>query len=70
LTAGRDDFQFRAGMQEMVREPGAGFDEMFAVIQDEQQLFAAQIIRDGVDQPDALDFAQIERGGDCLENVS
>ena len=55
-------FRFRAGMQELVRELGTGFDEMLAVIQDEEQLFAAQIIRDSVNEWDTLDFTQVESG--------
>ena len=48
----------------MIRELGTSFDEMLAVIQDEQQLFGAQIVRDGVDQPGALKFTEMERGCD------
>ena len=44
----------------MVRELGTGFDEMLAVIQDEEQLFAAQIIRDGINEWDTLHFTQAE----------
>jgi hypothetical protein len=69
LPARRDDFQFGAGMQKMVREPGTGLDEVLAVIQHEQHLFAAQIIGEGVDQRDALGFAQMEDGGNGREDV-
>ena len=51
-------------MQEMIRELGTSFDEVLAVIQNEQQLFGAPIIRDGVDEPGALEFMEMERGSD------
>src|ERR1051325_10552175 len=56
-------------MQEMIRELGARFDEMFAVIQHEQRLFAAQIVREGVEQWNTLQLAYMERGGDCRGNI-
>ncbi|HEY6074564.1 MAG TPA: hypothetical protein VIV15_14540 [Anaerolineales bacterium] len=56
-------------MQEMIRELGTGFDEVLAVIQDKQQVFAAQIIGDSLKQRDAVELAQMERGCDGGEDV-
>ncbi len=48
----------------MIRELGTGFDEMLAVIQDEQGLFAAQIIGDRVHQRDTVEFTEMKCGRD------
>src|SRR5689334_20509379 len=42
-TAGKD-FESRALMQQMIGESRTGSDEMFAVVENQQELFVAQII--------------------------
>jgi len=57
-------------VQELVGQQGAGFDQMLAVIQHQQQRLAAQVVCDYRRQRAARQLAQVERGGERGHEVS
>ena len=57
-------------MQEFIRKLRAGFDKMFAIIKDEQQVFRAQVIGNNILQRQPHLRADIQHGRDGLQNES
>jgi len=51
-------------MQKLICQLRAGFDKVFTIIENEKDLFGAQIIRHKIDEWHALYFAHIKYGGD------
>src|SRR4026208_1605828 len=64
LAARGDNFELWAGVQKLIHDVRAGFHQMFAIIENEQKLPAAQIIDQNTDEWSILYFAQIEHRSD------
>ena len=56
-------------LQELVSQLCTSLNEMFAIIENDEQLLAAQIIYDDVDERHALHFAQVERGCNGQDDI-
>src|SRR5262245_34453164 len=64
LATRGDDLEIRAGAQKLICVLSASFDEMLAVIEQEEYFFGTQIINDGSDERDTLHFTQVEHESD------
>ena len=68
LAARREQAQLRAGAQEVFCKPGAGVDEVLAIIEHEQQLRLAQALQSVPEQAAVRPLAHTENTGDRFQD--
>lgn len=69
LAAGGDERQPRAALQQDGAQPGAGLDDVFAVVQDHQQLARADVLGQRVDLGGVGGRAQPDGGRDRVDDL-
>jgi hypothetical protein len=68
LAACREQAQLRAGAQEVLGKPGTGVDEVFAIVEHEQQLRLSQALQDVPEQAAVRPLAHTENTGNRLQD--